>query len=374
MQLAALKVNMRFISNVASLASSTLILFASSLALSSTTTFAEEVSAPLLTIGSQAPALTGVTWLKGEPIDEFRKGKVYVLDFWAIWCGPCIQAMPHLSELREKFKDRDLTVVAITTADDSNPAASIKNFVEARSADLSIDFAMCESDAMNQAYMVAANQQAIPCSFVIDQTGNLAYIGLPGDLDIVLEKLYNGTWKGQRSIVELKAIESRIAKLTELLESDAEKALAELAAIEKQHPHVVTMRQYILVKLSGLVQVGTEDELKTYFSDLVLRLEKSKDAMQLATIGGLVISPDLNPRQIMTAEAEAAIEKSLAIDPADVNNKVIAAFAYATGRKLDKANALMDRAITESKTDIEKAQLQQLKAVLAILPQAPNPK
>ena len=52
-----------------------------------------------LTIGDVAPAIKVEKYLKGDPISEFKKGHVYVVEFWATWCGPCLHEMPELSAL-----------------------------------------------------------------------------------------------------------------------------------------------------------------------------------------------------------------------------------------------------------------------------------
>ncbi len=45
---------------------------------------------------------------------EDAKGKVVVLDFWATWCVPCVASLPHIREVHEKFKDREVLVIGVS--------------------------------------------------------------------------------------------------------------------------------------------------------------------------------------------------------------------------------------------------------------------
>ena len=66
-------------------------------------------------IGQPAPELNVEDWANGSPLsaEEF-KGKVVLLDFWAIWCGPCIATFPHLREWQEKYSEKGLVIVGMT--------------------------------------------------------------------------------------------------------------------------------------------------------------------------------------------------------------------------------------------------------------------
>src|SRR4051794_37880273 len=73
----------------------------------------DEPKAPKLRVGDPAPLLKVSKWLQGKEVKRYEPGKVYVVEFWATWCGPCIGAMPHLSNLQTEFKDRGLTVIGV---------------------------------------------------------------------------------------------------------------------------------------------------------------------------------------------------------------------------------------------------------------------
>src|SRR4051794_4762046 len=56
-----------------------------------------------LMVGDPAPRLSVSRWAQGEPVRQFQKGKVYVVDFFATWCGPCKESIPVLNAMQKRL-------------------------------------------------------------------------------------------------------------------------------------------------------------------------------------------------------------------------------------------------------------------------------
>ena len=70
--------------------------------------------------GDVAPQFTRSD-LQGHPFDlKAQRGKIVLIDFWASWCAPCILAIPHLSQLQEKYGARGFQVVGVSMDDSAN--------------------------------------------------------------------------------------------------------------------------------------------------------------------------------------------------------------------------------------------------------------
>jgi thiol-disulfide isomerase/thioredoxin len=66
-------------------------------------------------VGKPAPEWDIDAWVNAEEkTQESLQGKVVLIDFWAMWCGPCIATFPHLREWRQEFGDKGFEIVGVT--------------------------------------------------------------------------------------------------------------------------------------------------------------------------------------------------------------------------------------------------------------------
>ena len=167
------------------------------------TTHAQIGQSPSLNIGDPAPPLRVRVWLKGSPVQRFEKGNVYVVEFWATWCKPCIAAMPHLSALAAEYKDR-VTIVGVDIKEmKSTSMEKVKAFVDSMGHRMDCHVAAEDSNFMVAAWFDASGEQGIPKSFVVDAEGRLAWIGHPkGGLDEVLSKIVNNDWDIEKALAK----------------------------------------------------------------------------------------------------------------------------------------------------------------------------
>jgi len=159
-----------------------------------------------LNIGDKAPALQ-VKFVKGKPVTRFQKGRVYVLEFWATWCGPCKKAMPHVSEVSRKFADK-VDVIGISVWErakkDQDIPAQVTKFVQSNDSIMDFNVAMEDGEKMAKTWLEPAGVIGIPATMIIDAQGQVAWIGAPWDVETPLAELLQGRYDMKKYALKYK--------------------------------------------------------------------------------------------------------------------------------------------------------------------------
>ncbi len=128
----------------------------------------------------------------GQPLPALRldyygkkpevKGKPAIIEFWATWCGPCKQTIPHLNEVNKQYKDKGLVIIGVTDEDNQ----TIRRFTK----EVPMDYtpATDRSGKLSQAFGVTG----IPHAVLADKTGKIVWEGHPMSLtNAEIEKVLN---------------------------------------------------------------------------------------------------------------------------------------------------------------------------------------
>ncbi len=153
---------------------------------------AAPAEAQRLNVGDPAPPLAISQWLKGEAQTIGKDSKIYVLEFWATWCLPCIQDIPKLSKLQEQYSSDGVVIIGVTSPGSRGQKLDeVKRFLEQRGDQISYTIAWDQTDAMSRDYMMAVGATGIPYTFIVGKDGKLAWHGYSATPDFgrVLDEL-----------------------------------------------------------------------------------------------------------------------------------------------------------------------------------------
>lgn len=146
-----------------------------------------------------AEALAKAEFVKGEAPAAWEPGKVYVLECWATWCGPCIAAIPHVDGLYDKYHEKGLNVIGVNVFEDGRD--KVAGFVKKKGDGMSYPVAYTgKGGAFEKDWLQPAGINSIPHAFVV-KDGRLLFGTHPASLsEKTIEALLAG---GEAEAAEL---------------------------------------------------------------------------------------------------------------------------------------------------------------------------
>ncbi|OVE81521.1 hypothetical protein BVY04_03010 [bacterium M21] len=162
-------------------------------------------------IGEEAPALTIAKWLNGDATGPGKPDDktIYVVEFWATWCGPCKQSIPHLNKLQTKLNEKNVVVIGISTEGEDKVAPFMKD------NPMTYHVALDKENITTKAYRGEAG--GIPHAYVVNKAGIVVWSGHPmNGLDEVLDKVLAGTYSLEEAKKEAMLDAKREAVIKDL--------------------------------------------------------------------------------------------------------------------------------------------------------------
>jgi thiol-disulfide isomerase/thioredoxin len=297
----------------------------------------KEKEAPTLKVGDAPPKLEVSKWLQGAAVRDFNPGKTYVVEFWATWCGPCIMMMPHMGELQAEYKDKGVKFIGFSADDPRNTEQKVTEFVSKRGPKLGYTFAYGKDRKTYDAWMSAAHQNGIPCSFVIDPKGKIAYIGHPLFLGMVLPKVVAGTWNPEHGTAEVDEAEKELnAVFSKMADKNPEAGLQAIADFEQKQPGLANLPFFIGPRIKLLLQAKKTDEAKTFAGDVLAKAIDRDDTGSLRTVASIGQFPGAKDQKALIDDSLQASEALLKISgDKDLGALVTAVQAnFAAGNKV----------------------------------------
>jgi len=163
------------------------------LAFAATAFAQDEAPEPSLKPGGDVKldAIIAAEWIQGSAPEAWEKDKVYVIECWATWCGPCVTAIPHVNGLHGKYSKKGLRVIGMNVWEEGKE--KVTHFVKQQAERMTYPVAYTGPDsAFESDWLKAAAVRGIPNAFVV-KNGKLLFATHPMQLkDDAIEALLEG--------------------------------------------------------------------------------------------------------------------------------------------------------------------------------------
>ncbi len=167
-------------------------------------------------------------WVQGVAPAAWEPGKLYVLECWATWCGPCIAAIPHVDALYDKYEPKGLRVIGVNVWEDGKD--KVVEFVKKKGDGMSYPVAYTgKGGAFETDWLKPAGVKGIPHAFLVKDGKVLAAIHPAKLSDELVETLLAGGDAEKKALEEMNQQQAKDS-------AEAKARMAYSEAMKKNDP------------------------------------------------------------------------------------------------------------------------------------------
>jgi thiol-disulfide isomerase/thioredoxin len=217
-----------------------------------------------LKIGSVAPHIDAEfcfrkSEIKKLKMEKYQEDTIYVIEFWATWCPPCIAAMPLMEKVQGEFADRKVRLISLSNESKEKLEEFLAKVIPNSSGKTYMDFTevfaiACDPDqsAYND-FMATSGNFSVPKIFIVGKQGRVEWIGEHGELRTTLEAILSSTWdqaafarkyeirqKVGLAIRRMSEFRNRHAKDPDAVVQEIDKELATIGQVDEPQTQILT--------------------------------------------------------------------------------------------------------------------------------------
>jgi thiol-disulfide isomerase/thioredoxin len=229
-------------------------------------------------------------WITGAAPAAWEPGKLYILECWATWCGPCIAAIPHVDELYDKYQEKGLRVIGMNVWEDGKD--KVGGFVKTKGDGMSYPVAYVgKGGDFENTWLKPAGVRGIPHAFVV-KDGKVLLTTHPSQLtEPVIEGLLAGGDAETKALEGIKTAQKKQEDTGKVMQAfrqasakkeiaGMEQAIADLKALDAKSRYLGTMEFEVL--LAKKDWTGAESAMTKLEGDPMLAMLVSSTARELA--------------------------------------------------------------------------------------------
>jgi thiol-disulfide isomerase/thioredoxin len=184
---------------------------------------ASRTASAAVEVGAKMPPLGAITWMKGEAVAP-GKGRM-VVEFWATWCAPCRESIPHLTKLQQAHPT--IAIVGLS----SEEADTVKPFIAEKGDTMAYHVGICPDETWN-AFMDGVSGP--PHAYIVDADGTVLWEGHPMSLDQPLDELEAGRFDPAKA-KQVATLDRQVSALvTGMTEANHEASMRRILALTDQ--------------------------------------------------------------------------------------------------------------------------------------------